>query len=150
MNEMDGRGHACGPARPDAAAAVRHVVAADGVAVAPVYWLGPSGRPAGGRRRRHTQLRADGSPDPIGGRAPIDLPCQVHDPELWFAESPADLERAKALCAECPALNPCLAGAVERREVVGVWGGQIFDHGRIVTHKRPRGRPRNDSTAPRR
>ncbi|MDT5145891.1 MAG: WhiB family transcriptional regulator, redox-sensing transcriptional regulator, partial [Mycobacterium sp.] len=25
------------------------------------------------------------------------LPCHVGDPDLWFAETPADLERAKAL-----------------------------------------------------
>ena len=30
-----------------------------------------------------------------------------------------------------------------------MWGGQIFDDGRIVTHKRPRGRPRKNSIPPR-
>ena len=30
----------------------------------------------------------------------------------------------------------------------GVWGGQIFDQGRIVTHKRSRGRPPKGSVAP--
>jgi WhiB family redox-sensing transcriptional regulator len=40
----------------------------------------------------------------------------------------------------------CLAGAIERREPCGVWGGQIFHHGRIVPYKRSRGRPRKDST----
>jgi WhiB family transcriptional regulator, redox-sensing transcriptional regulator len=77
-----------------------------------------------------------------------DLPCQAHDPDLWFAAAPADLELAKALCADCPALLPCLAGALDRREPIGVWGGQIFQGGRVVTFKRPRGRPRKDSTPP--
>jgi len=35
----------------------------------------------------------------------------------------------------------CLAGAVERREPHGVWGGEIFASGAIITEKRPRGRP---------
>ena len=30
------------------------------------------------------------------------VPCHVGDPDLWFAESPVELERAKALCADCP------------------------------------------------
>jgi len=83
----------------------------------------------------------------IRAHTPVALPCQVHDPELWFADSPAVVEFAKALCAGCPAQQICLAGAIERREQVGVWGGQIFQHGQIVARKRPRGRPRKDSTA---
>ncbi|HEY7009331.1 MAG TPA: WhiB family transcriptional regulator [Jatrophihabitantaceae bacterium] len=90
------------------------------------------------------------SPDPIGRRAPVDLPCQLHDPDLWFADTPAELERAKSLCAQCPAQLACLAGAVQRSEFSGVWGGQIIDRGHIVTHKRSRGRPRRDSVTPRR
>lgn len=88
--------------------------------------------------------------DPIGRRAPLRLPCQVHDRDLWFADEPGQLERAKELCTGCPALRGCLAGAVQREEHSGVWGGQIFDRGRIVTHKRRRGRPRKNSTAPQR
>ena len=30
------------------------------------------------------------------------LPCWTTDPDLWFAESPADVEAAKALCVPCP------------------------------------------------
>ena len=30
-----------------------------------------------------------------------DLPC-LGDPDLFFAERPADLEQAKALCVDCP------------------------------------------------
>ena len=105
--------------------------------------------PAGDRRSSVAARRRPISIDPIGRRARIDLPCQRHDPDLWFADAPADLELAKALCADCPARLACLAGAAARQEPTGVWGGQIFDHGRIVTHKRPRGRPRKDSTPPR-
>ena len=85
-------------------------------------------------------------PGPIGRRAPVGLPCQVNDPDLWFADAPADLEFAKTLCSDCPARQMCLVGAIERREPCGVWGGQIFDDGRIVPFKRGRGRPRKDTS----
>ncbi|MBA2388858.1 MAG: WhiB family transcriptional regulator [Geodermatophilaceae bacterium] len=76
------------------------------------------------------------------GPASAELPCRVQDPELWFAESPADLQTAKALCADCPVRLACLSGALQRGEPWGVWGGEIFDHGVVIAHKRPRGRPR--------
>ena len=75
------------------------------------------------------------------------LPCRVQDPDLWFAETPAELEQAKAFCAGCPAVQACLAGALSRREPWGVWGGEIFDHGVVIARKRPRGRPRKDEVA---
>ena len=74
-------------------------------------------------------------------RAGLDLPCRSGDADLWFAESPAELERAKALCAGCPVRVACLAGALEREEPWGVWGGEIFERGVVVPRKRPRGRP---------
>jgi WhiB family redox-sensing transcriptional regulator len=57
---------------------------------------------------------------------------------------------AKALCGRCLLRDDCLAGAIERQEFAGVWGGQIFDNGEIVTYKRRRGRPRKNSTPPQR
>ena len=68
------------------------------------------------------------------------LPC-ARSSWLWFSEVPADLELAKAACRRCPLRRPCLAGAVERREACGVWGGEIFKSGAIIAQKRPRGRP---------
>jgi WhiB family redox-sensing transcriptional regulator len=82
--------------------------------------------------------------DPLSKDCPEDLPCRVGDSELWFAESPRDLERAKALCQDCPARAMCLAAALQRREPWGVWGGEIFDRGVIIARKRPRGRPRKN------
>jgi WhiB family redox-sensing transcriptional regulator len=73
-----------------------------------------------------------------------ELPCQVNDPDLWFAESPTDLERAKAMCTDCPVRAQCLAGALARHEPWGVWGGEIFERGLVIPRKRPRGRPRKD------
>src|SRR5262245_52428868 len=61
--------------------------------------------------------------------------------EVFFSGELQDIARAKRLCLSCPALIPCLEGALERREPVGVWGGQLFVDGTIVTKKRRRGRP---------
>jgi WhiB family redox-sensing transcriptional regulator len=71
------------------------------------------------------------------------LPC-TEDPELFFAESPQDVEQAKAMCRGCRARLACLAGALERREPWGVWGGELLMSGAIVPRKRARGRPRKD------
>lgn len=79
-----------------------------------------------------------GAAEPVTGA----MPCRVNDAELWFAESPADVERAKALCVDCPVRAACLAGALERQEPWGVWGGELFVAGVVVARKRPRGRPR--------
>jgi len=83
-------------------------------------------------------------PEPV---ADDQLPCRVNDPELFFADSPADVELAKSLCAACPARLACLTGAIERREPWGVWGGEWFVHGCVVPRKRPRGRPRKSEVA---
>jgi WhiB family transcriptional regulator, redox-sensing transcriptional regulator len=68
------------------------------------------------------------------------LPCRS-DPALWFSEAPSDLELARVSCRRCPLRTECLAGAIERAEPWGVWGGEIFDAGTLIARKRPRGRP---------
>jgi WhiB family transcriptional regulator, redox-sensing transcriptional regulator len=70
------------------------------------------------------------------------LPCHLVDPDLFFAESPADVERAKALCLDCPLRRSCLSEALARNEPWGVWGGELVVSGVVVARKRPRGRPR--------
>ena len=60
---------------------------------------------------------------------------------LFFSEELQDIARAKRICAECPVIEPCLAGALERHEPWGVWGGQLILNGRILANKRRRGRP---------
>lgn len=84
--------------------------------------------------------------DPKGAEAAA-LPCRVNDAELFFAESPTDVELAKALCQDCPVRAECLAGALERREPWGVWGGELFLQGAVIPRKRPRGRPRKNPVA---
>ena len=75
------------------------------------------------------------------------LPCRNFDPDLWFAEAPAELELAKSLCGDCPVRVECLAAALDRQEPWGVWGGEIFERGAVVPRKRPRGRPRKEDVA---
>lgn len=90
------------------------------------------------------QLGGAGAVGSLLDAAPRDglaLPCREGEADLWFAESPAELERAKQLCGPCPVKAECLAGALAREEPWGVWGGQIFERGAVVPRKRPRGRP---------
>ena len=97
-------------------------------------------------RRPHPQPRPQLT-RPALAPAPVrrPLPCRVEDPELWFAESPARLEQAKEFCQDCPVRAACLAGALDRGEPWGVWGGEIFERGAVIARKRPRGRPRKDA-----
>ena len=87
-----------------------------------------------------------GPPNLTGTTGSRALPCEG-DPDLFFAESPDDVELAKSLCSDCPIRPRCLAGAVERREPWGVWGGELFIRGQIVPRKRGRGRPRKSEVA---
>ncbi|MGH8876665.1 MAG: WhiB family transcriptional regulator, partial [Stackebrandtia sp.] len=61
-----------------------------------------------------------------------DLACREYDADLWFADTPTELEFAKSLCTDCPVKVECLAGALDRQEPWGVWGGEIFEAGAIV------------------
>jgi WhiB family transcriptional regulator, redox-sensing transcriptional regulator len=86
----------------------------------------------------------------VWGSSPVlpkrsDLPCLRHDPELWFAQHPAQIEQAKTLCGGCPVRDACLMGALARGEAAGVWGGQLVENGVIVARKRGRGRPRKNA-----
>ena len=97
-------------------------------------WRGRrAGRGAGARTQRHVTVAAE-------------LPCQSA-PELFFAEDPQDLRRAKALCHGCPVRSACLAGALQRAEPTGVWGGELLLRGVVIADKRPRGRPRKADLA---
>jgi WhiB family redox-sensing transcriptional regulator len=69
-----------------------------------------------------------------------EFPC-LTAPDLFFAESPGDIARAKQLCLGCPFTGECLAGALERGEPWGVWGGELVLRGAVIASKRGRGRP---------
>jgi len=99
-------------------------------------------RPKGWDEKRISRPEGMGQ-DEMGAN----LPCRKFDPDLWFADSPTQLDLAKSLCGDCPLRVECLAGAVERAEPWGVWGGEIFERGAVVPRKRPRGRPRKEDVA---
>lgn len=64
--------------------------------------------------------------------------------DLFFSDEIPAIRAAKAICATCPVAEPCLEGAIARREPWGVWGGQLFKDGKVLAVKRPRGRPPKD------
>ena len=82
-----------------------------------------------------------------GGIDEAPVPCRANDPELWFGDTPAEVEAAKALCQPCPVRAGCLDGALERREPWGVWGGHLFLRGAVIEQKRRPGRPRKHAVA---
>ncbi len=103
-------------------------------------WPPPTDPPAATATTTGDPLRADdGDFDLVISSL---IPCRRNDAELWFAEREAEVEQAKALCQDCPIRPGCLAGALERREPWGVWGGEVFVDGVVVARKRGRGRPR--------
>jgi WhiB family redox-sensing transcriptional regulator len=85
---------------------------------------------------------ADGEKMSMTVFAAGDLPCHNVEPETFFSESKPDIQYAKALCGECPMRAKCLQGAIERQEPCGVWGGELFDDGKVIFEKRSPGRPR--------
>lgn len=60
---------------------------------------------------------------------------------LFFSEDFYEIARAKAICSSCPVMNECFETAKSRHEPWGVWGGELFENGRVCKDKRPRGRP---------
>ena len=57
----------------------------------------------------------------------------MNAPARWFdTDTDRDWTRAADLCAECPIAAACLAGAKERRESHGLWGGHRRLYGRWV------------------
>lgn len=67
--------------------------------------------------------------------------------DLFFSEELGDIAAAKQICGGCPLAEPCLQGALERREPWGVWGGQLFLNGKVLPFKRKRGRPPKNPAA---
>jgi WhiB family redox-sensing transcriptional regulator len=67
---------------------------------------------------------------------------------LFFSDSHDAIARAKEICRGCTEVEPCLRGALARREPAGVWGGELFANGTILANKRRRGRPRKDEQLP--
>jgi len=67
--------------------------------------------------------------------------CAEIETSAFFSDDLDEIVQAKRLCLSCPVRTDCLDAAVERKEQYGIWGGHLFNAGRIVLHKRRRGRP---------
>lgn len=70
-----------------------------------------------------------------------DAACRELDTAAFFTDDVDEISEAKRICLGCPVRTRCLDAAVERGEQYGIWGGHLFVAGRIVLHKRRRGRP---------
>lgn len=49
--------------------------------------------------------------------------CRGLDPAVFYPVTEDEAEIAKAICADCPVVEPCLEHAITNREKNGVWGG---------------------------
>ncbi len=49
--------------------------------------------------------------------------CRNHPPATFFPSDGVGVERARKICATCPAKEPCLEYALTNRIDHGVWGG---------------------------
>lgn len=54
------------------------------------------------------------------------------DPDLFFPAAPDEAEPARRLCRRCPTAGACLAEALNRAEVDGVWGGTTCSERRLM------------------
>lgn len=105
--------------------------------------------PGAAARDRTTFAIADVGPDqrpaeaevPVGTSYPRCSDGNGTLTHLFFSDDEFDLARAKAICGKCGLAPTCLAGALDRAEPYGVWGGQLVIDGEIVLVKRGRGRP---------
>jgi WhiB family redox-sensing transcriptional regulator len=76
--------------------------------------------------------------------APVIPPCQVTDPEIWYAEKQEignQYRLAKKLCQECPVIRQCGEYALVAQEMEGCWGG-MSPRERMAIWRNPKGRPK--------
>ena len=63
--------------------------------------------------------------------------CRDTDPDLFFPVGATgvaitQIESAKAVCRECPAIEPCLEYALMTNQDSGVWGGTSEEERRAL------------------
>ena len=79
----------------------------------------PGASPSEGCRRGANRCRG-ARPRSVRGRARgSGTAVPMQDPELWFAETPADLELAKTHCLDCPVRRACLLRCARAARAVG-------------------------------
>ena len=57
--------------------------------------------------------------------------------DQWFPTNIHETTEAKRLCHDCPVINQCLAYALPRPELEGIWGG-TSQSGRAMTRHKQR------------
>ena len=60
---------------------------------------------------------------------------------MYFSEDDLAITEAESPCGGCPVRAQCLEGALSRKEPAGVWGGELFEDGLVISRKRKVGRP---------
>lgn len=66
--------------------------------------------------------------------------CRGVGPEVFYEDDDRITEgnvRAKALCAQCPVIDLCLAHALKQNEKFGVWGGCTERERRRIRRRYP-------------
>jgi WhiB family transcriptional regulator, redox-sensing transcriptional regulator len=58
--------------------------------------------------------------------------CAETDPELWFPDKGHAPRAARRICFACPVQEQCLAYALDRPELLGVWGGYTEPERRLM------------------
>ena len=70
--------------------------------------------------------------------------CREVDPDLFFPAKWEDVwqtKQAKAICKNCPIKIPCLTYALERSDILGIWGGTTYlERARMRTERRKNAR----------
>jgi WhiB family redox-sensing transcriptional regulator len=62
--------------------------------------------------------------------------CRALDTSMFFPDSEADADEAKAVCAICPVRQECLQFALDTRQHDGVWGGLTETERRRLRRRR--------------
>jgi WhiB family transcriptional regulator, redox-sensing transcriptional regulator len=73
--------------------------------------------------------------------------CVQVDPDVFFPGKGEAAEPAKRLCRSCEVRLPCLAGALERYDEYGVFGGFSAEQREAVRRKQRAGRSLADIIA---
>ncbi len=67
--------------------------------------------------------------------------CRFLETDLFFpigktGLAAAEIQRAKAVCTDCPVRQPCLTFALGTHQGYGIWGGYDEDERRVMLRER--------------
>ena len=67
--------------------------------------------------------------------------CRFLETDLFFpigktGLAVAEIQRAKAVCADCPVRQPCLTFALDTHQAYGIWGSYDEDERRVMLRER--------------